>query len=432
MVRSVFLLGLAGLLCLLAGTGAAADSSRALFERRVLPLFRSSQPSSCAECHLGGVSLQQFVAPTETETFRRMREQGLINLARPHNSRVLGFIRRTPPNPTLISQRVRRQEYEAFRAWIVASARNPALRAATAPRTAKGTGLQTAPKVRGATSTRRDALLVSFERNLWTEHLRCSNCHVPGNRENQKFVQQFGERVSWFVPGDPAATMKKIIDHGLINVADPAKSLLLLKPTMQVPHGGGKKLMVGDRTYQAFRQWIEEYAASVRGRPRPRLVALVPPGEWLVRSESWLKIEETPPAWGDRPLAVDLFAWDAAKGRWSDRVAARADRGVWGGGKLWQQTLSPVLRDARLVRELLPRSQAEGMYLSVPYRLPAGRYLIRIYCDTEGALERDWRLEIRQPRFYAGEVEVESDWPTGYDRMTVVKAPSPAAVRSGP
>ena len=63
------------------------------------------------------------------------------------------------------------------------------------------------------------------------------------------------------------------------------------------------------------------------------------------------------------------------------------------------------------------------MYFSVPYRLPAGRYLIRIYCDTEGALAKDWRIELRQPRFFAGEVEVTSDWPTGYGKMTVVKAP---------
>jgi hypothetical protein len=112
-------------------------------------------------------------------------------------------------------------------------------------------------------------------------------------------------------------------------------------------------------------------------------------------------------------------------------VSARADWGVWGGGKLWQQTLSLVLRDARLVEELLPRLQSDGMYFSVPYRLPAGRYLIRIYCDTEGALERDWRLEIRQPRYFVGEVEVESDWPTGYGKMTVVKAPPPPAEKSG-
>jgi hypothetical protein len=416
--------------CLLAAhpSVAASTASRALFERRILPLLRTSRPSSCAECHLGGVSLGQFVAPTEAETFRLMRERRLIDVRRPDQSRILRFIRMAPPKTTLISQRVRRQEYDAFRAWIVASAGNPALRARRIPqRPKKAAGSPMPPQPKAGSSRRQDPLLVSFERNLWTEHLRCSNCHVPGSGDNQKFVKQYGERVSWFVLGDPAATMKKIIDHGLVNVADPANSLLLLKPTMQVPHGGGKKLLVGDRTYKAFRQWIEEYAASVRGRPRPQLVAEAPSDEWLVRSESWLKIEETPPAWGDRLLAVDLFAWNSAQGRWSERMAARADRGVWGGGKLWQQTLSPILRNERLVRELLPQSKPEGMYFSVPYRLPAGRYLIRIYCDTEGALERDWRLEIRQPRFLVGEVEVESDWPTGYQNMTVVKAPAALA-----
>jgi hypothetical protein len=217
--------------------------------------------------------------------------------------------------------------------------------------------------------------------------------------------------------------MKRIVDQGLVDVEAPEKSLLLLKPTNQVTHGGGKKLMVGDRTYQAFRRWIEEYAASVKRSASARPLTSSAPDEWLVRSECWLKIEETPPEWGDRLLAVDLYAWDAARGRWSERVAARADRGVWGGGKLWQQTLSPVLRDESLVRQLLPRSQSGGMYFSVPYRLPPGRYLIRIYCDTMGALEKDWRLELRQPRFFVGTVEVTSDWPTGYKNMTVVKAP---------
>src|SRR5262249_1794161 len=159
------------------------------------------------ECHLGGVSLQQFVAPTEAETFRLMRERRLIDLRQPDHSRILRFIRMAPPKTTLISQRVRQQEYEAFRAWIIASARNPALRVAEAAREPKKAGQTVPPKPQETSSRGQDPLLASFERNLWTEHLRCSNCHVPGSADNQKFVKQYGERVSWFVPGDPAATM---------------------------------------------------------------------------------------------------------------------------------------------------------------------------------------------------------------------------------
>ena len=35
---------------------------------------------------------------------------------------------------------------------------------------------------------------------------------------------------------------------------EPEKSLLLLKPTMQVPHGGGKRLEKGSVDYQILRR----------------------------------------------------------------------------------------------------------------------------------------------------------------------------------
>ena len=45
------------------------------------------------------------------------------------------------------------------------------------------------------------------------------------------------------------------------NSIDPAQSLLLLKPTMVVPHRGGLKLRTTDYTYDVLRQWIAEGAA---------------------------------------------------------------------------------------------------------------------------------------------------------------------------
>ena len=41
------------------------------------------------------------------------------------------------------------------------------------------------------------------------------------------------------------------------NAVDPGRSLMLLKPTMQVSHGGGLQLRSNDATYRALRGWIE-------------------------------------------------------------------------------------------------------------------------------------------------------------------------------
>ena len=41
-----------------------------------------------------------------------------------------------------------------------------------------------------------------------------------------------------------------------INLAEPGKSLLLLKPTFRVPHGGGERFAVGSRSYETLLNWI--------------------------------------------------------------------------------------------------------------------------------------------------------------------------------
>src|SRR5579864_4384261 len=45
-----------------------------------------------------------------------------------------------------------------------------------------------------------------------------------------------------------------------VNRVDPAKSLMLLKPTGQVPHEGGHVLAVADRRYNTILHWIEQGA----------------------------------------------------------------------------------------------------------------------------------------------------------------------------
>ena len=65
----------------------AADSiTKDVFERRILPIFNSPNPSSCTECHLAGVDLKNYILPAHVKTFLSLRDQGLIdveNLAGP-------------------------------------------------------------------------------------------------------------------------------------------------------------------------------------------------------------------------------------------------------------------------------------------------------------------------------------------------------------
>src|SRR5438309_11999468 len=42
------------------------------------------------------------------------------------------------------------------------------------------------------------------------------------------------------------------------NRTEPARSLMLLKPTAQVPHGGGLRLEIGSAYYNTILQWISE------------------------------------------------------------------------------------------------------------------------------------------------------------------------------
>ena len=70
-----------------------------------------------------------------------------------------------------------------------------------------------------------------------------------------------------------------------------------MKPTMQVEHGGGKKMEIGDRGYKQFSQFIDDYAAVVNGiYEHPDQLPQVPEFEYI-GSGIWLKIAPTPEKW---------------------------------------------------------------------------------------------------------------------------------------
>lgn len=382
-------------------TLAANPDALEIFQRRIAPILASKNPSSCSECHLSGVDLKDYIDPDPLKTFAALRSAGLINVAQPRKSKLLEFIARRPEQPSLVTDKIRQQEYDAFAAWIEAAVKDPNL--AQAKSDAKlGPGVP-AEVLRHA---RRDHVLASFLDNVWSEVGRCAACHSPDR--NQEQVKKHGSEISWIKLGDPQATLDHLLEYDLLDLDTPAKSQLLLKPTNQVKHGGGVKMTIGDRTYQQFIAFIDDYSKTKAGA-YTKAADLPPPSpEVSTVSEIWFKLIEVPAELDQKVLRVDLYRWDDALQQFSADRYATGDRQVFGKGGLWQQHLSLTA----------PRGSSRGKKL----QLPAGRYLAKVYVDHENKLATKFPYQLGKAEL-VGEAELTSDWPSGYGSMTVLKYP---------
>ena len=390
---------------------ASDGTALAVFKKRILPIFNAKRPSSCTECHLAGVDLKDYIHQDQARTFASLVRSGLINVDRPAESKILEFIRREPDEPSLISAKIREDEYAAFSAWIHAAVADPKLLAAKV-----GPDLGPSIPVELVRYAREDRVLDSFVENIWSEVARCSGCH--SSDQNQKQVKEHGDRVSWIKAGDPQATLQHMLESDLFDLSSPEDSLLLQKPTLQVEHGGGQKMLPGDRSYRQFRRFIDDYAAVVAGQYK--VVSDLPPttDEVSVATSMtngiWFKLTNVPEEFDGMLLQVDLFGRDGAK--WSTKRWATADRAVAGKAKLWQQTLSLTA----------PRESNRSKIIRREPRLPAGKYLVKVYVDHARRLNKDATTGLTADE-YVGEIVVESKWPTGYGRMTVAEFPKTVA-----
>ena len=241
---------------------------------------------------------------------------------------------------------------------------------------------------------------------------RCMGCHQEGTVQNQKNVKEFGGRVAWMKAAGPAATLAYLRSSKLINISDPEKSTLLLKPLGAVKHGGGKKFALGDQGYKAFREFIDDYTKTVRDQYTRADDLPKPDGVERFGTDAWLKISNTPPEWGDRLLQINIYAWDAEKSEWRSEPIATSDRIVWGKGRLWQHNLALLAKPGT--------EQAKAWKTGQP-RLPRGKYLVKVYVDGRGRLAEDWKAVLGSDD-YVGRIQVESSWPEGYGKMTEVDA----------
>src|ERR1700733_1835556 len=94
---------------------ATPPAPREVFEKRLLPIFKSPNPSSCVQCHLAGVDLKDYILPDHEKTFRSLRDQGLIDLDAPEKSKILKLIQmgdRDRRAAALIHEKTRKAEHE--------------------------------------------------------------------------------------------------------------------------------------------------------------------------------------------------------------------------------------------------------------------------------------------------------------------------------
>lgn len=382
----------------------ANDASLAIFEKRILPILQASKPSSCTECHLSGVELKDYIFPEQDKTFAALVKADMIDVKQPEQSKLLKFIERRPEKPSLITDKVRAEEAAAFREWIVAAVKDPQLLKA---KSTASLGPQVSDEL--IRHARKDRVLNSFAENVWSEVGRCAACHSPD--KNQAQVKKFGDRVSWIKPRDMQGTMQNLLDSGIIDVDAPEKSLLLAKPLMQVEHGGGQKMLLGDRTYKQFRAFIDDYVAVVKGTYKDAKALPKLSQEVSQVSEIWLKIEGIPKSLDKQFLRADVYA-KTADGWSKDRVAT-GDRAIFGGGGLWQQHLTLTA----------PRDSARAKELLTAQKLAGGEYLVRISIDRNNRLAQDPNSDFTNEDVI-GEVPVRTNWPSGYGAMTVVKLPT--------
>jgi hypothetical protein len=378
-----------------------------VFEKRILPIFHAKRPSSCSECHLGGVQLNDYIFPEQDKTFAALVSAGLIDVDQPDSSKILEFIEREPEKPSLITAKVRKDEYDAFRAWIEAAVADPGLLSAKSNAKVGPT-----VPVEVVRHSREDRVLESFVDNVWSEVARCSGCH--SSDQNQAQVKDHGDRVSWIKAGDPRATMQHLLEADLLDLESPEQSQLLMKPTLQVEHGGGQKMLVGDRSYRQFRRFIDDYAAMASQQYKTASDLPIADPELSVATSMtngiWFKLTGVPEKYDKQLLQVDLFRKEGSG--WSTERWATADRAVAGTAGLWQQTLSLTApRDSKRIADIRTK-----------LALPAGEYLVKVYIDTEGRLDKDSSAGLSE-RELVGEVVLDSSWPTGYGRMTVATFP---------
>jgi hypothetical protein len=195
---------------------------------------------------------------------------GLVDFDAPAESKILSWISRAAPDNELITEQVIEAERAGFQEWIEASAACPgACRDATCPAQATGSGCVVEREPDAISDATPEgcgdrALEELFQTDVYAWRGRCFPCHFENQPHRDPaasaWIKTAGNCVSASL-----ATLRAAVASGYVNLAEPERSLLLLKPlAMDVDglvHGGGQKFDdTSDPAYISFLRFIERYS----------------------------------------------------------------------------------------------------------------------------------------------------------------------------
>jgi len=251
-----------------------------LYTRRIEPLLAEERPKSCNECHLSGIDLSLFVRGDACQTMACMSEQGLVDLERPEESKILQWIARASPGSPLITDEVIQEEYDGFLEWIQWSSscagnacevvENPCGSGAIQLNCATSESKEGQPAFVDPGDCGDRTREAVFREKVFAWRGRCHPCHFEGADGPPNMAPK------WISDGpcDQASleTMRTALSRGYIDLVTPEQSLLLLKPLAEslggAEHGGGDKFHTfDDAAYVDILDWITREKECQAGEP---------------------------------------------------------------------------------------------------------------------------------------------------------------------
>lgn len=429
-------------------------NSEAVFNQRILPIFRSEKPSSCVQCHLASVDLKNYILPSSQKTFLSLRDQGLVDLQQPAKSKILSLIQMGEKDlddgAKLIHAELRKQEYDAFSDWIVACCQNESLRNLPKLSDEELAGPSVPDVV--IRHSRKSRVVDSFARNIFSQRMRCFPCHTPHEidennprhagaiKTQQKLQAEYGdqmERLNLFKK-TPEETLDFLVKASrqpapnslpLLNLDDPLNSLIILKPTSKLPaknpdgtfetpssltpvsHMGGLKMHPHDQSYKSFIAWIEDYAKTTQGAYQS--VDELPADNW-VPTQLVLKLLDTPDDWPvGTPVQIYLHKKDQEHQRWREDPIA-----------FTQGTVTPKGMVNGALFLIRSSSDSHRPAIHEEPSLPTGLYQVRVCADLQGILETDPTAMLTNQHFHGATEFQVSRWREGFQSAKTISATS--------